>query len=67
MQLRDVLAEWYECKERHLEVLETKWNADYGYAESDTKAHMHKRYLNTTEHDPYDIYDDGQASGVIRS
>ena len=65
MQLRDVLAEWYECKDRHLEVLDTERNAYDGAAEYDSQSYMRKCYLNATEHDPDDVHDQGKASAVI--
>lgn len=67
MQLRDSFAEWEECEDTHLEMLQTERYSDDGDAECDSQADVCKGDLDSSDQYPDDIHDDGQTSGVIRT
>lgn len=67
MQLRDVLAEWEECEDAHLEMLYSERYSDDGDAEGYSQAYVCKGDLDSSYQYPDDVHDDAQASCVVRA
>ena len=64
-QLRNFLAEWDEGEDGHLEMLHAERDSDYGQAACYAESDMEKSDLYSSEDDPDDIHDDGEAAAVV--
>ena len=62
MQLNDLLAEWNESEEAHLEMLYAEWYTHNRNAEYNSQSDVSKSDFNASDHYPDDVHQNGQAS-----
>ena len=63
--LRDLFAEWYDCEDCHLEMLESERDSYDGDAADDSETDVKKGYLQTSEDDPDYVHENGETASVV--